>query len=303
MPVATIFHNPGAGDEQHSKKKLLTILEENGFECRYSSTKDKKWEKQPIDPLSDCIIIAGGDGTVRKVIGMLLRQPVLDSLLPIGIITLGTANNISKTLGIEKDPETVVKSWKESRLQRFDIGRIFNVPAEEFFIESFGYGLFPYLMMEMKKKKKEVEKLIPDEKLLFTLKLLRDILDKYEPRECNLIIDGKDHSGSYILAEVMNAKSIGPNLELAADNDPADGVFEVVVIRGDEKEKFSAYLQQRINGEDLPYTYHTIRGKDISISWQGTHIHVDDAIVKLEEGETVEIKMRPGLLNFMTGNS
>lgn len=303
MPVATLFHNPGAGDEQHSKKELLTILEENGFECRYSSTKDKKWEKEPVDPASDCIVIAGGDGTVRKVIGKLLAQPVLDSLLPIGIITLGTANNISKTLGIEKEPETVVKSWKESRLQRFDIGRIFNVPKEEFFIESFGYGLFPYLMMEMKKKKKTVEKLNPDEKLLFTLKLLRDILDKYETRECNLVIDGKDHSGSYLLAEVMNAKSIGPNLELAANNDPADGVFEVVMIRGDEKEKFSAYLQQRINGDDLPYTYHTIRGKDISISWQGTHVHVDDSIVKLEEGDTVEIKMRPGLLNFMTGKS
>src|SRR5690348_12883473 len=98
MKQVTLLHNPNAGDEEHNKKELRSLLKGNGWECRYFSTKEKKWKNFDTD--SDLLAIAGGDGTVRKAIKSLLeRKKEIKKLPPIALIPLGTANNIGNTLG------------------------------------------------------------------------------------------------------------------------------------------------------------------------------------------------------------
>jgi diacylglycerol kinase (ATP) len=46
----------------------------------------------------DLVIVAGGDGTINAVIGALVGQPK-----PLGIVPLGTANDLARTLGIPSD--------------------------------------------------------------------------------------------------------------------------------------------------------------------------------------------------------
>src|ERR1044072_2398775 len=106
MKIARLFHNPTAGEGEHTRKKLVSLMEAAGFDCSYSSTKKKRWEKIESKD-TDFIVIAGGDGTVRKVAEELLDQKVLNKILPIGLLPLGTANNIAKTLNIPSDPEVV----------------------------------------------------------------------------------------------------------------------------------------------------------------------------------------------------
>ena len=65
MKSAALLHNPGAGDESHTKKQLKSMIEEEGFKCSYSSTKKKGWDEIPSD--SEFIIIAGGDGTASGI--------------------------------------------------------------------------------------------------------------------------------------------------------------------------------------------------------------------------------------------
>src|SRR5262249_39763741 len=102
---ARLFHNPGAGHGEHPKEELISLVEAAGFECEYSSTKTEGWEK--IEALkADLIVLAGGDGTVRKV-----APHILGKEIPIGLFPLGTANNIAKTLGISGDTETVAATW------------------------------------------------------------------------------------------------------------------------------------------------------------------------------------------------
>ena len=60
-----LLHNPKAGDAEHSKKALTKLMEDHGFACRYISVKD---EWQDFNPDIDFIAMAGGDGTVRKVL-------------------------------------------------------------------------------------------------------------------------------------------------------------------------------------------------------------------------------------------
>jgi diacylglycerol kinase family enzyme len=295
MKRITLVHNPGAGDEEHSKKALKNLIEENGFECRYLSTKDK--DLKEIKENTDILMIAGGDGTVRKVTKELLQKKLIEKIWPIALLPVGTANNIAKTLGIEGSNEEIISSLRQAETKKFDVGRVSNVNNTEFFLESFGYGIFPYLMLEMKVIEDKNDS--PEIALKKAMKQLLKIIDSYHARDCELEIDGQDYTGRYLLAEIMNTKSIGPNLFLAPDGDPGDGEFDVVLIPEADKEKFYAYVQQKLGGEENTYDFHSIRAKKINISWQGTHVHVDDEIIKLEESAELEAEIKPAVLEFL----
>ncbi|HZG00055.1 MAG TPA: diacylglycerol kinase family protein, partial [Chitinophagales bacterium] len=232
----TLLHNPSAGDEAHDKKHLKQLLDENGYDCRYASTKDIGWKAAVDADDTDLLLIAGGDGTVRKVTKRLLQRKLIDKLPPLALLPMGTANNIAKTVCADEDAGDIVAALADAQPTPFDIGRIGNVPEHEFFIESFGFGVFPYLMMEMKKRKIESDD--PEEELKLARELLLELTHKYEAKECKLTIDGEDHSGKFILAEILNIKSIGPNLYLAPDADAGDGLFDVVLIPEEDKRLF-----------------------------------------------------------------
>src|SRR5687767_6648053 len=155
MKSANLFHNPKAGGGEYTKKKLISLIRAAGFDCSYSSTKNSGWEKLESKD-ADFNILAGGDGTIRKVVGELL-----DKDLPIGVLPLGTANNIAKTLGIGADnmdlPE-VIRAWNDRNLKKYDVGRIQGLKKAKFFLEGFGYGVFPRLMKEMRKQEKKAAK-------------------------------------------------------------------------------------------------------------------------------------------------
>lgn len=295
MKTVQLIHNPSAGDGELNKDKLTELLHAEGFRCRYSSTKDEDWKY--IDNDADLLVVAGGDGTVRKVVKQLLKRNVLERQIPIALIPLGTANNVAKTLDLQLDPERIIKGMKKAKPRYVDIGCIYNIEDADFFLESFGYGIFPYLMQVVKKKNIEYES--ADDELRGALKELHRILLEYEPRDCELEIDGTDHSGKFILAEIMNTRSIGPNLALAPLSDPSDGELEVVLVPENQKDKFADYVLNMINGGKQSYRFHTLLGKQIRISWNGSHVHIDDKVLKLEENKTVDIEIRSGLLKFL----
>jgi diacylglycerol kinase family enzyme len=158
--------------------------------------------------------------------------------------------------------------------------------------------MFPYLIKKMKK----VETTTPELEIKTALEILYDIIFSYEPKQCHLTIDGVDHSGKFLMTEIMNTKLIGPNLFLSPHGDPGDGEFEVITIPEKDKEKLAAYISDKLKGIESPYTFQQFKAKQITISWEGTHMHVDDEIIKIDKGVEIEIEMRKGLLEFMVPN-
>ena len=204
MKQVTLLHNPNAGDEEHNKKELKSLLKGNGWECRYYSTKDKGWKN--FEANTDLLVIAGGDGTVRKTIkNLLARKNEIKNFPPIALIPLGTANNIGNTLGITGTPGEIISSWRNSEIQKFDLGRIHNIDEAKFFLEGFGIGIFPWLMKKTadRDNNNTIEQRIKED-----LELLHEIIPTYKPVHCKLEVDVTDHSGKFILAEIMNTKSI-----------------------------------------------------------------------------------------------
>jgi diacylglycerol kinase (ATP) len=206
----------------------------HGIKCIYSSAK-KEWVRD-LTPDADFVIIAGGDGTVRKVILQFLAGKAGDKRYPIALLPMGTANNISRSLHLMGDAEDVIASWQQQHIQKFDVGIIAGFHENMFFLEGFGFGIFPVLMAAMKQLEEPDE---PEAKLKMALETLHHIIDNYTAQECKLEIDGVDHSGKYLMLEVMNIRSIGPGLNLNGGADVGDGLFEVVLLGEDKRKAFT----------------------------------------------------------------
>lgn len=299
MKVCTLIHNPGAGDEKYTKDQLVTRIHALGYDCRYSSTNKKGWKD--IDPDTDFVIIAGGDGTIRKVVKKLLDKKILKKRFPLALIPLGTANNISKTLGISGEPEGLANSWNKRNLKGIDVGLIIGLDKPNFFIEGLGFGIFPLLMETMKEKDDKLF-LSLDTEINYSLQVLHDIILTYQLQDLQLEVDGVDHSGKYLLAEIMNTRSIGPNLVLAPDANPGDGELEVVLVKENQKEDLANYVLNKLKGIDDPFVFNSIKARSIRLQANNTHIHIDDELIWIDDPAEIKIEVLEGLLKvFVPG--
>lgn len=300
MKKAKVLHNPGAGEGETTKRELVKQIESEGFKCSYSSTKQFRWENIETEEI-DFLILAGGDGTVRKIADELLGRTVIEKKLPLGLLPFGTANNIAKTLGLDRSPEEIIRGWHHATLKSFDVGSIEGLDEPTFFLEGFGYGLFPKLMLEMKRlKKNDIED--PKEQIQAALELLYELVLSIPVKKCKIKIDDIDCSGEFLMVEVMNIRSIGPNLHLAPDADPGDGKFDVVLITEKQRKHLAEYVRNKIDGLEVPFDFPLLKGKNLTISWDGKHVHVDDEYHKLENPADIRISLREGLLDFLVPN-
>lgn len=295
MKLATLLHNPSAGDEEHKKDELISLIQSHGFECNYSSLKKKDWKE--IDKKTDFLIIAGGDGTVRQVLKELLKRPLLDKQFPVAVLPMGTANNIAATLGLSGNEDTVIKAWQEEKIKGIDIGRISGLD-EDFFLEGFGFGVFPRLMKKMGKQ--DTDSLNPEEKLQKALEILCQIIDSYSPKLCKLHLDGTDYSGRFLLLEVMNIQSIGPNLNLAPQAKPGDGFFEVVLVTENQREELKQYISDKLKGIEKPLSATTVKAKNIVVKWEGMLAHADDELIEIDKKE-ITLEVQQEVFKFFVG--
>lgn len=296
MKKAHLLHNPGAGEKDFSKNELMQLIENAGFDCTYSSVKKEDWDQ--FEDETDFLIIAGGDGTVRRTAKALLKRKILDKQFPLALLPHGTANNVAGTLNISGTVDEIIHTWHKSIIKKFDVGKIGGLPNNMFFLEAFGFGIFPKLMKVMHKMVDDAEESRED-KIKMARAVLYDVVLSYRPRECKIVADGVDHTGKYIMVEIMNTRSIGPNLELSPNSDPGDGEFEIVLIPESHQKKFEEYLLNLINEKEDNYSFTTIKAKKVQVFWEGKDIHADDETIKVDKPVEVNIQVRPGLLEFL----
>lgn len=299
MKVSTLIHNPGAGSEKYTKEQLISRIESLGYECRYSSTKKKGWKD--FDSETDFLIIAGGDGTIRKVVKKLLDRKILRKRYPLAFLPMGTANNISKSLGISGEPEDLAHSWKKESIKKIDVGFVEGLSDPAFFIEGLGYGIFPLLMETMKEKDEKLF-LSLDTEINYSLQILHDLILSYKAENLQLEIDGVDRSGKYLMAEIMNIRSVGPNLLIAPDANPADGQLEVVLVTEAQREDLANYALNKLKGIEDPFVFNSIKATTIRMQADNTHIHIDDELIWIEEPAQIKIEVFEGILDvFVPG--
>src|SRR5699024_5596768 len=88
----------------------------------------------------DRIVLGGGDGTINLALDALME---IDK--PLGILPLGTANDLARSLNIPKPIDQAVRVILDGRLRRLDAARANDVS----FINAIGVGLGPRVTREL----------------------------------------------------------------------------------------------------------------------------------------------------------
>ncbi len=229
----SLFHNHRAGDSvSHSWVKEL--IEAAGHEVVRVFDREAAIAEL-LDERTELLVAAGGDGTVSAAARLLSGRPV-----PLAILPLGTANNIAKSLQGDASCEELVAGWTTASRRCVDVGVVRGASGERRFLEAVGVGLVPACLVSTD----EVPLTGNDvtSSLSSALDRYREVLSTFEPRRWTLRLDGEPITGEFILAEVLNIRSVGPNIVLSEDADPSDGYFDVVTAGEEQRDELARYL-------------------------------------------------------------
>lgn len=281
----TLIHNPGAGRQgEDDAAQLEGFLADHGYDVRYQSAKEGGWKKALKKP-ADMVVVAGGDGTVAKVMRRMVGRGI-----PLGLLPSGTANNIARTLGLLDRPfEDLVRGWQRGRRVKLDVGLAKGPWGERYFVEGVGAGVFASLLAnpstaQIKGRKNAVEK---------ALDRLRSHAQACEPIELFARLDGKDISGRYLMMEALNLRYVGPNLHLASESQPGDGHFDVILVTEAERNRLLYYLEHWQDNRERLAVLPTLRGQHFELEWSGFPLHIDD---KLKPGPKMKPKEIAGIV-------
>ena len=299
----TLIHNPDAGDDQQpSADALFDLIVRAGHTASYQSSKDENWQRVLEKPC-DIVAVAGGDGIVGTVATHLIGRQV-----PIAVLPMGTANNVATTLGlIDKPLKQLIAGWATAPRVKFDAGKVNGPWNLKYFIEGLGMGLFTETMYRLDATDNVDLAHLNDtgEKLKSVLEILRERLRSFTPNRLQIMLDGRDMSGEYVLLEVMNISYIGPNLCLAPHANPSDGLLDIVLVSKDDQDNLSQCLSRCIKGK-LPYPGLTVRkAEHLEIEWDGFTVHIDDEVWPDKASEfpisfnSIEVKIDHHALEFL----
>jgi diacylglycerol kinase (ATP) len=267
----TLVHNPGAGSQgKGDARKLEKLLSRAGHEVRYVSSKDGDW-KRALKKSADLVVVAGGDGTVGRVI-----RRMVGCEAPVAVLPSGTANNFARTFGLlDRSFDELVHGWEAARRVKLDLGVAKGPWGERNFIEGVGAGLFANLLARPNKDAKNGS---PDSVVDRALRRLQDMAVHGEAVDVAAALDGKDISGRYILFEAINLRYVGPNMFLAPDGKPGDGRLDVVLVTEDERARLVEYLNKWQDNRERLAVLPTRRGRRLQIEWTGFALHIDDKL-------------------------
>lgn len=141
MKRVRLVMNPISGDdEQPNPMKLpdiIAAIEAEGLRADLAFTKADESPatiaQQAVSEGYDLVVVGGGDGTVSEV-----AKGLIGTSMPLGIIPIGTFNNIARSLNLPIDVAEACQVLARGQVKAIDIGQ---ANGKDFFFEAAGVGL------------------------------------------------------------------------------------------------------------------------------------------------------------------
>jgi diacylglycerol kinase (ATP) len=240
----------------------------------------------------DVIVAAGGDGTVATAAGIAERTSAALAILP-----LGTANNIAASLGLKAPVPDLVASWSTARRVPFDLGSARAASKEWLVVEGIGGGLVPAGIARAEADSAR-STIAPLDEMAAAIRAFREALMDLEPHPWTLVLDGDRISDEFLLVEILNIRSVGPNLALAPDASPCDGRFDVVMAGARHRPDLLTYLTHRAEGREARLELPRHRAQSVVIEGC-TALHIDDERVDACDFGSMTIRMKPAAITVL----
>ena len=187
------------------------------YPFRISFEQDISKAFEDVDSSVNYILIAGGDGTVDRILNYMKLH---DFTQPIGIIPTGTANDFSKFIGMPFDVEEACEQILNSKAKKVDIGKM----NDRYFLNVASTGLFTDVSQKTDVNlKNTIGKLAYYVKGFEQLPNFRKLRIKVSSKEMNFDDD-------MYLMMIFNGQTAG-NFNLAYKAELDDGLLDVIIIK------------------------------------------------------------------------
>lgn len=293
--TAKVILNPYAGRWKALRRKAETedALREAGieYELIQSERPEQATEIARAAALEGYspIIIAGGDGTIGEVInGLYLAKPE-GVLGPVGILPLGTANDVMTNLKLPLDLPGAAKAIAGGKCKRIDLGRI----NQWIFSNNSAVGLEPVVTIH------NIRMVRLRGMIRYLAAALRAILSG---PQWNMTIEWDDGSyeGFVSLVSVGNNPVTGGLFRMAPAADPTDGKLTFVYGFAPTRLKMLALLPRAMSGDYVNdpgiHQHHTQKLKIRSV--EPTPLQVDGEI-RCEAGNEFDYEVLPARLDLL----
>lgn len=291
-----LLHNDKAGSSSWSRKALLRLLRREGFDATYLSVKEALATPDALDQ-GEFLVVAGGDGAVRKVTLALVGRK-----RPLALLPLGTANNIARSFGLPDDPEEIVRGWHKPRRVRFDLGVAAGPWGHRHFVEGAGVGLIGRAITILD----DIDEIAVHEWKKAKHKLHRDacvaavLAHEMQPLPVELSFDGRDVSDDFLLVEVLNIRSAGPAIALAPNAHPSDHRFDVVTVTAQQRTRLLHALKARLADQKHIRSLTTRYAREVRLCAKfDCEIRIDDGAVALPAGQQVTLTVEKDAAEFI----
>ncbi|MCA1023927.1 YegS/Rv2252/BmrU family lipid kinase [Halobacillus litoralis] len=239
-------------------------------------------------PETDVFLILGGDGTIHECINSMAdleKRPV------IGILPAGTCNDFSRVLDIPQRLDQAAASIMKGEELQVDAGKT----EDTYFINFWGIGLVAQTSFNIDENQKNRLGV-----LSYFISALKTV-NRSEPFDFSLTIDGEKLEGEAVMILVMNGQFIGTRKVPMSSLDLQDGKFDVLIVKNSSLAVFREWLamgrersvDQKI--QDISYR----QGRRITIETESKEEVDMDGEIKTET--PAQIDVLPGHFTFLGG--
>jgi len=210
------------GTSEEHQEAILAALRTHGIEAEVRQTTPEDHgaglAAQAAAEQADVVIAAGGDGTIHEV-----AHGLVGTHSALGIIALGTMNNLAHSLQIPATIEEACAVIATGETHAIDVGKINN----QFFLEVAGVGLEAAFFPAAEEMK--------GPGLLVTLRGLfnglRTLL-AFQPAKLRISFDEHQRRPyTAIQVTICNSRYYGPQFELVPEALMNDGLLDVVIFK------------------------------------------------------------------------
>ena len=234
---AKLIANPGSGTVAGRGKLLEQVirdLKSLGVKVDVSVAKPKEnaipIARKAVKDGYKLIIAMGGDDTIEAVI-----RGIGGAKVHLGMIPVGTANNLAKSLGIPEDPKQACQLIASNQIRKLDMGQVKLKNGKKFlFFELVTVGIAAAVYPDLEKVNKG--------RLSSITGVIQTFLSHEIKPKITLMMDGESViTVETMLAIASNVPLIGPNMLVDPNASLEDGLLDISLYPSFSKAELLSY--------------------------------------------------------------
>jgi len=191
---------------------------------------------------ADLVVAAGGDGTIHGV-----GQGLIGTDAVLGVIPMGTGNDLARTLGIPLDPVQAARSLFQSRPTPIDAILYRCEGGEGCCLNVAGVGFDASVAQRINHGFRFLKGTSA------YLAAVGCCLATYRPVQLSISLDGTTLEADAMLCAIANAQYYGGGMKIAPEAKIDDGWIDVIVVRGISKLEFLRQFPRVFRGSHLSH--------------------------------------------------